>query len=220
MFRSAGLQFWGKYLPETGESLSLLAHALDVAVVFRALCDLKGIKRALDGSTETILEDEHFDRLAVLVMLHDIGKANLGFQDKILPGHPARIGHIRELAPLFGDEDLSGKFLESLPQGIENWFSSAVTADSYFLAIFSHHGRPVRFLESKLGGYWQARDKWWQPDGPRNPIRAIADISLFAEKAFPRAFSSSIAPLPAEPSFHHRFAGLVMLADWLGSHSY
>lgn len=220
MLTPVSSRFWGKHKPETGKSLSLLAHALDVAIVFRALCDLDGIKRALAGSTKTILADELLDRLAVLAMLHDIGKANLGFQNKIAPGQPERVGHIRELAPLFGDDDLSGKFINVLPQGIEGWFSSALSADSYFFAIFSHHGRPVRFLESRSGNYRQARDKWWQPDRSRDPIQAIAEISSFAEKAFPRAFLPPVNPLPDEPIFHHRFAGLVMLADWLGSHQH
>ena len=66
--------FWAKYAPRTGETLSLLAHGLDVAVVFRSLCDLDGIRRALNNSTETLLLDEHLDRLAVLAMLHDLGK--------------------------------------------------------------------------------------------------------------------------------------------------
>ena len=213
-------QFWGKYVVKTGKSLSLLAHSLDVAVVFRALCDVDGIRRTLVNSTETLLTDEHLDRLAVLAMLHDIGKANLGFQDKVLKRPPAHIGHIQELAPLFSDEELSMMFLESLPRDVETWFSSIDSADSYFFAIFSHHGRPVRFLESKSGSYWSARDEWWRPDGLRNPIEAISEISSFAERAFPGAFSISAGPLPDEPRFHHRFAGLVMLADWLGSHNY
>ena len=220
MVLSAGSQFWGKYIAKTGGSLSLLAHSLDVAVVFRALCDLDGIRRTLTNSTETLLTDEHLDRLAVLAMLHDIGKANLGFQDKILPRSPAHVGHIRELAPLFADDGLSGMFLASLPRDIGTWFSSVDAADSYFFAIFSHHGRPVRFLGSKLGSYWLARDEWWRPDTSRDPIQAIAEISRFAEKAFPRAFDTSGSPLPDEPRFHHRFAGLLMLADWLGSHGY
>lgn len=220
MVSFASTQFWGKYLVRTGDSLSLLAHSLDVAVVFRALCDLDGIRRALANSTETLLTDEHLDRLAALAMLHDIGKANLGFQDKILQRRPKHVGHVRELAPLFGDEELSGMLFESLPKDIGTWFSSTDSADSYFFAIFSHHGRPVRFLETKSGSYWLARDKWWRPDSFRDPIQAIADISAFTEVAFPRAFLASARPLPDEPRFHHRFAGLVMLADWIGSHSY
>lgn len=219
MLKPITTDFWGKYLSKTGETLSLLSHALDVAVVFRALCELDAIRRTLNYSSEVSLTDEHLDRLAVLAMLHDIGKANLGFQDKILPDHPVHIGHIRELAPLFSDEGLADKFMASLPQGIETWFAAPSSADSYFFAIFSHHGRPVRFLESKSGSYWQARDKWWQPDNGRDPIRAIAEISLFAKKAFPGAFGNSTSPLPGRAAFHHRFAGLLMLADWLGSHN-
>jgi CRISPR-associated endonuclease/helicase Cas3 len=220
MTTPAGSRFWGKYQAKTGKSLSLLAHSLDVAVVFRALCDLDGIRRTLANSTDGLLTDEHLDRLAALAMLHDIGKANLGFQDKILHNPHAHVGHIRELAPLIGDEELSGMLLESLPRNVVTWFSSTNSADSYFFAIFSHHGRPVRFLDAKSGSYWLARDEWWHPDSCRDPIRAITDISSFTEVAFPRAFLASASPLPDEPRFHHRFAGLVMLADWIGSHSH
>jgi CRISPR-associated endonuclease/helicase Cas3 len=220
MTTPAGSRFWGKYEAKTGKSLTLIAHSLDVAVVFRALCDLDGIRRALANSTESLLTDEHLDRLAVLAMLHDIGKANLGFQDKILQRRPTHAGHIRELAPLLGDEELSRMLLESLPRDIGTWFSGTDSADSYFFAILSHHGRPVRFLETKCGSYWLARDEWWRPDSSRDPIRAISDISSFAEVAFPRAFLASPSPLPDEPRFHHRFAGLVMLADWIGSHGH
>lgn len=220
MITSVGSQFWGKYKEETGQSLPLLAHSLDVAVVLRALCDLDGIRRTLANSTETLLTDEHLDRLATLAMLHDIGKANLGFQDKILQNRPAHVGHVRELAPLFGDEKLSRMLLESLPRDIRTWFASTGSADSYFWAIFSHHGRPVKFPDINIGNYSDARDKWWRPDSSRDPIQAIAEISSFAEEAFPRAFLASVGPLPDEPCFHHRFAGLLMLADWLGSHSH
>lgn len=220
MAPSFGSQFWGKYDAKTGKFLSLLSHSLDVAIVFRALCDLNAIRRTLANSTNTVLVDEHMDRLAVLAMLHDIGKANLGFQDKILPQRHIQAGHIRELAPLFGDEVLCGKLMESLPRNVGTWFSSAESADSSFLAIFSHHGRPVSLTDTLVGNYGLARDKWWRPDSSRDPFRAIAEISLFAEEAFPRAFTSSITPLPDEPQFHHRFAGLIMLADWIGSHSH
>jgi CRISPR-associated endonuclease/helicase Cas3 len=220
MTASADTRFWGKYDEKTGKSLSILAHSLDVAVVFRALCDLNGIRRSLSRSTRTLLMDEHMDRLAVLALHHDIGKMNLGFQDKILSEEHIQAGHIRELAPLFREDVLRDKFLEALHKDIPTWFSSAESADSYFYAIFSHHGRPVRFHDTSLGNYWLARDKWWRPDSSRDPIQAIAEISAFAEKAFPKAFERSVGHLPDEPQFHHRFAGLVMLADWIGSHSH
>lgn len=219
MSAPTGVQFWGKYSSATGKFLSLLAHGLDVAVMFRTLCNVRGIRRSLDRTATVTLTNGQLDRLAVLAMLHDVGKANLGFQDKIRPGYPKYVGHIKELIPLFADETLCDKFLAALPHEIGTWFADADSADSYLYAIFSHHGRPLKFLDSKSGSYWQARDEWWQADKTRDPIQAIAEISLFAEQAFPRAFLPSIDPLPTKPAFHHRFAGLVMLADWLGSHS-
>lgn len=213
-------QFWGKYDSITGGILSLTAHCIDVAFVFRELCNITNIERSLANATTTKLKDVHLDRLAVLAMFHDIGKANLGFQDKVFIQDAPKAGHINELAPLLGEENLLTNFLESLPPGIDSWFSDPKSADSYFYAVFSHHGRPVRFLNTKDGRYWVAKDKWWHADAIRDPFAAIADISHWAQKVFPNAFNNAVESLPAEPRFHHRFAGLVMLADWLGSHKY
>ena len=62
MLKPITTDFWGKYLSKTGETLSLLSHALDVAVVFRALCELDAIRRTLNYSSEVSLTDEHLDR--------------------------------------------------------------------------------------------------------------------------------------------------------------
>ena len=55
-------------------------------------------------------------------------------------------------------------------------------------------------------------------DGQRDPMSAIAELIATARRAFPDAFGTGDRPLPDAPAFQHRFAGLVMLADWLGSH--
>lgn len=217
---SQASQFWGKYDAKTGQTLSLTAHCIDVAVVFRELCNITNIRRALVNSTIVQLNDVHFDRLAVLAMFHDIGKANLGFQDKVFIADAPKAGHISELDPLFGEDDLAAKLIESLPHNIITWFSVPAAADSYFYAVFSHHGRPIRFPDIKTGVYWTASKKWWRADTTRDPFAAIADISYWAQRAFPRAFESTVSTLPDEPRFHHIFAGLVMLADWLGSHTH
>lgn len=214
-----GVLFWGKYDKRTGRALPLLLHSLDVALVFRFLCEIKGIKRALAETTAQTLTSGLFDRLAVLAMLHDLGKANLGFQDKIKPGN-YRAGHIRELEPLFLEPDLNTLFFQSLPSNIESWFTGEAIASSYFFAIFSHHGRPVEFLGNRTGNYYLARDLWWRSSGARDPFRVMGEISEFSQYAFPQAFDYAVQTLPPEPEFHHRFAGLVMLADWLGSHDH
>lgn len=215
-----GYVFWGKYLQDN-QFLSLTAHCLDVALVFRALCNLNSIQRSLTNTAENPLTERQLDRLAVLSMLHDIGKSNLGFQQKVFNSKSLRAGHIRELAPLLDFDDIDIKlheaFSQSLPPEMATWFVDEKNAYSYLMASFSHHGQPLYFRGKKVGTYWHARD-WWRPHDSCDPMAAIADIMSFSRKAFPKAFETDCLPLPIEPRFHHRFAGLVILADWLGSH--
>ena len=82
---STGGTFWGKYVEETGAWLPLAAHCLDVGIVFRRLCEVRSIHRSLQETTKTRLSSILLDRLAVIAMLHDIGRVNSGFQRKILP---------------------------------------------------------------------------------------------------------------------------------------
>ena len=183
---------------------------------------MPGFRRALVNATETSLSDQHLDRLAVLAMLHDVGKANLGFQFKVFdPGAP-RAGHVRELAPLLDfdalDRELHEAFMQQLPPELAEWFADEESAYSYLMASFSHHGRPIRFKGEKSGSYSLAVRQWWRPDGPWDPMTAVGEVSQWCREAFPKAFLPGGDPLPVEPRFHHRFAGLVMLADWLGSH--
>ncbi len=216
--------FWGKVARAGTQYLPLAAHCLDVGMVFRSLCDLDGTRRTLFRLSVGSLADQQLDRLAVLAMLHDAGKANLGFQLKIFDSKAAQAGHIRELAPLLDlealDEDLHESFMSSLPEDIHTWFPDGESAYSYLLAVFSHHGWPLRFGGEKTGTYWLARKEWWHPQAQRDPMAAVASIIDWGRRAFPRAFEGEGPPLPGEPRFHHRVAGLVMLADWLGSHQY
>ncbi|EQD35038.1 CRISPR-associated helicase Cas3, partial [mine drainage metagenome] len=91
--------FWGKFVSRDC-FLPLAAHCLDVALVFRALCDVPGVRRSLTYAAGASLSDHQIERLAVLAMLHDVGKTNWGFQRKVFDSGAVRAGHIRELAPL------------------------------------------------------------------------------------------------------------------------
>ena len=225
MFPTGGAEacvFWGKFRTEDSRCLPLVAHCLDVAVVFRALCELDAIRRSLRCAAGAPVTEQQLDRLAVLAMLHDVGKANLGFQLKVFGSKMPKAGHIRELGPLLDpyalDEQLHMAFLESLPPGMAAWFDDEQIAYSYFLAAFSHHGTPLQFKGQRSAVYWDARDRWWRRGGRWDPMAAIAEISRWAQIAFPGAFEPGGSKLPSAPRFHHRFAGLLMLADWLGSH--
>lgn len=213
--------FWAKFLPQGPTMLPLAAHCLDVGLVFRALCDLRGIQRSLARGAGASLSPPQSDRLAVLAMLHDIGKANLGFQDKVFSASAPPAGHVRELAPLLDsespDQELASRFVACLPPEMAEWFGEVGSDYSYLMATFSHHGSPLWFRGERTGVAAAART-WWRPQGPRDPMRAIAEVGDWARLAFPDAFARGGAPLPSGAPFHHQFAGLVTLADWIGSH--
>ncbi|MBT9260154.1 MAG: CRISPR-associated helicase Cas3' [Clostridiales bacterium] len=208
--------FWAKYDHGTKSCLPLVLHSLDVAMVFRALTELPGIRRALDVSSERPLNPTILDRLAFLVMLHDIGKANLGFQRKPWTGE--KVGHIRELAPLFTTHELHQQFIQHMPEEMSHWFSSGEVAYSYFMAVFSHHGTPLRFEDETTGVSLRA-PRYWNPEGSWDPFQGIAEVVSAGQEMFPCAFRSlrEDDQLPESAPFQHRFAGLTMLADWIGS---
>lgn len=61
---------------------SLLDHMIDVAACFECLSDCHSIRRAMEKAAGRKLDERDIARLSVLVFLHDIGKANSGFQAK------------------------------------------------------------------------------------------------------------------------------------------
>jgi CRISPR-associated endonuclease/helicase Cas3 len=217
--------FWGKIrFDQAGKVeswLPLASHSLDVAMVFRRLVGLPTFRKRLEAAAGQSLSDPQCDRLAVLALLHDLGKANLGFQDKVFDKGRKQAGHIRELAPLLGEEELCGRLTDALQcELMADWFDPAEGLSGLLLAAWSHHGLPVRFdAAEKTGCYHEAKTRWWTGDGRRDPFRAIADLMSTARNAFPAAFERTVAALPGTARLQHRFAGLVMLADWLGSHT-
>lgn len=217
--------YWGKARLDPARNVllawhPLAEHCLDVAIVFRALAALPVIRRRLDVAAQSSLTETDLDRLAVFALLHDLGKPNRGFQEKILRPDAPQAGHIRELAPLFFEGDLKARLAEAL--AVETWaawFAGPDEGEALLIATLSHHGRPVRFDSSeRTGSYHTAKTQWWRPENGRDPFQGIAALWTMAQQAFPRAFVPGGAPLPAPPALQHRFAGLVMLADWLGSH--
>lgn len=218
--------FWGKARLDPLHHtllawLPLTEHCLNVAVTFRTLVALPIFRQQLKAATGRPLSDTDLDRLAVFALLHDMGKPNLGFQDKILRPDAPRAGHIRELAPLFAEEALGERLAAALDlDTLVAWFANPEDCEAMLIAAISHHGTPVRFDPSEGTGraYYLAKTQWWLPKAGRDPFAGIAALLALARRAFPSAFLEGVVPLPAAPTLQHRFAGLVMLADWLGSH--
>lgn len=189
---------------------SLIDHSADVAAVLEALLAQPTINLRL-ARTAGLTELDHTAcaRLAAVAFLHDIGKANRGFRARVDPGSPV-VGHIDQLAWLFrgsNADDLGDRLVNELRlQPIIDWFDGMPDSEIWD-AVFAHHGRPWKVKPS--------RDYWRVIDGS-DPIADLAPMRASLERWFASAFTAA-APLPDRPEFDHAFAGLLMLADWLGS---
>lgn len=215
-------RFWGKTAPDSqGQPaawLPLADHCVDVAMVLRKLCEQNGIHRSLAHAAGRPLSAADFDRLAVLACLHDLGKCNWGFQARFDSDARDTAGHLREvLAPLY-HENLTQPFAAALEfDHINAWFQDPRSMAGYFHALLAHHGRP--YPQPPTDADIERTVRFWTARDGVDPFVGIAELLATARAAFPGAFVKGGEPLPAAVRFQHRFAGLLMLSDWLGSHS-
>ncbi|MCF8005518.1 MAG: CRISPR-associated helicase Cas3' [Chromatiaceae bacterium] len=202
--------------------LPLIDHLTDVAACFVRLCACRGCRRALERAARRQLTQQDIERLAVLVFLHDLGKANSGFQarrwllEDIPKGWPKPAGHGGQALDLFRDERFLAPLLACLP--LEALYGWGEAVPALFRASISHHGRPIA---DPAPGDWPRAN--WKPvlgkDGQAvyDPASVLAEMGQCAIDRYPDAFAAGGEPLPDSAAFGHLFAGLVQLADWLGS---
>jgi len=207
--------FWGKLSDDRKSSLSLADHCIDVASVFRALCDLPAIQRSLGLGSDAIV----FERLAVFALLHDLGKCNAGFQVRRNPDAANTAGHVIETAALLYDYDLSAKANDALGLGdISSWYDSQDGCSRMLLATIFHHGKPAYKRDIADSNQIDRLKLHWKPRNGLDPFVGLRELGATARNTFPSAFKEYAPPIPVTIELEHRFAGLVMLADWLGSH--
>ena len=196
-------------------ALPLVDHGLDVAAVFAAMLDGDAWGRVLAHSAGRVLTAQDRARLTLLVALHDIGKANAGFQARRVPG-AAMVGHERELSGLLHDAALrqtpAGQALIAI---LRDW-----GAIPYLPALMAHHGRPrMEYGPRDQPGYkdqTEVHRRHWLPRDGYDPAAAAADIIDQLCARHPLAMAAG-PKLPDEPRFVALFAGLLVLADWTGS---
>ncbi len=205
------LPAWGKTAGPDGSSHHLAHHSMDVAAVFQRLLELPTFRRRAEKAAEINLSRQTVERMGAAVFLHDIGKLHPGFQAKgwqqglwhqPLRGHVAESLSFLELA-----WQTPGHPFHDMTQAISQWGQGI---SPLILASFSHHGRPIT-----EGPQASLRD--W-PELPQYSWRVETLTMIEAlRRWFPDAFGDDNEPLSAEPLFIHFIAGLVALADWVGS---
>ncbi len=205
---------------------------LDVAATFEALCACRAFRRSLEHAAERTLNGCDIARLSGLAYLHDLGKANAGFQakrwlDSKRPhwikenGHSCEwltAGHGIEAialidAALSNDEALA--LLSRLPLKAMAGWGSDETLGNLLGASIAHHGRPL----SQTTDWFNVRTHWCV-HGDYDPGAQLDRIAAALQEFVPEAFSAGGLALPVSPRFAHVFAGLVQLADWLASDTY
>ena len=217
---------WAKSDRQDQSRIHLLEHHLaDVGACLEALLHQPTIRTRL-AQTAGIdnLHEAVIARLCVFAALHDIGKANVGFQAQIwrnedLQGRskPRYAGHTSDIVPvLLGTDSVTaGWFLDAIGwhEHMGNWDSDGgCTASALFVAAMSHHGEPLDLRDTK-----PANPEAWRQFGELSPQACIERIGAMARSWFPQAFVANAPPLPSSAAFQHMFLGLCTLADWIGS---
>ncbi len=212
---------WGKFHRDSATGVTrrhpLIHHCADVAACFQALMAEPVIAARLAklGGVETLTPVQR-DRLAVLAALHDTGKFNIGFQNKIEDKPPFTTGHVQPLLAMMGtDYAETGRLVEALQwERLACWARDEFTVYALIVAAFAHHGRPVNCGTGFLPALWQPK----RCNGALyDPLAGVAELRAATERWFPAAWRDGGEPLPAKPELVHAFNGLLTLADWLGS---
>ncbi|KAB0583215.1 CRISPR-associated helicase Cas3' [Ideonella dechloratans] len=218
----------------TPASLSLTGHCLDVAAVVQCMLHLPTWRRRLERLAGQQLCEIDVERCVVLAFLHDVGKAGVGFQAKAWDESDQAAwrhahwcgrdqqGHTRIVAPLLGIAPEYEVLRDALGvDDIRRW-GGPHDADQHsvvelWLAAISHHGEPIAFDEDMRTLASAPHPTWTSKVGSYSPLQALQELRQTAETLWPRAFDPDAPPLRPSQPLIHAFAGLVSLADWIGS---
>lgn len=199
--------------------LSLIDHSIDVGAVAEAILCLPTIRARLGSLALRALTDVDVARFAFFASLHDLGKVNHGFQNRLREKRPFA-GHIATVCPILCNRPTTlqeFKLRTSLRKALgvdhwETWFADEDDEVELWNSVLAHHGT----LPNISGR--SANLRLWSPDGEYDPLGELDSVSTAVVRMFCSAFNKPHhAPLPTNARLLNAFAGLVTLADWLGS---
>lgn len=176
--------------------LPLADHAVDVSAVFQALLDA-GWGRRFGRGISRPLSSQEKAAFGIAAYLHDMGKANAGFWRRQDPAAPM-VGHLLQLLPL-GCRDLNDRLQPIL----------SMLGEDLFLAMLAHHGRPL-----DLGKRSGEHARYWKP---HDDYRPLAELDALIERARLLHPAADDTAADLSPRTVALFAGLLTLADWIGS---
>lgn len=212
--------FWAKFdKKDPTRWHSLLGHSADVAAVTERLLQLplwrRRLSRAASGSGWQSGIGALADRLCAYAALHDFSKLSAQFRlkkEKDQHGDFYKgVDHITTARDLVLRMDQEAAYRGKIPELVD-WDCD----DSVFLRILlSHHGRtPSR---EKLRLHWPLLWPDARKDAPE--WTALEELRQSVKRWFPKAWGTD-ERMPQAPLLGHFFAGVLMLADWIGSTEY
>ncbi len=196
--------FWGKARPDGGpgpRTHPLVWHLLDVAAVLDLLLDLPDLARALPADWR--------GPLVFLTALHDIGKLSRSFQ-ALAPEHwPPALGPFRRppQAPrhdTLGWMILTSRLRADIGACFPGWADRQL--DPLLRAVTGHHGRPP---DERAGGLLPEVFCPLCEQAARDLIHDLRALLAPPQIAPPKTRDAK--------HFSWLLAGLVNLADWIGS---
>ena len=208
------MEAWGKFDKSSGRVHRLEHHCGDVAACFEALLHDPVLRaRFVQAAGANGFCETTAARLTFLAFLHDFGKLNTGFQFKVPRPNPSSraaprpAGHIAEALLCFDQSDICE--LLGLHDIVDEWGDGVICL---LHAMLAHHGRPARRPTQSGGG----PPELWKPFAGYDPRATAKLLRQRGRSWFPDAFTDG-PPMPDAPALVHLFAGVVALADQLGS---
>ncbi|HEX6536951.1 MAG TPA: CRISPR-associated endonuclease Cas3'' [Gemmatimonadaceae bacterium] len=211
------LTFWGKAQPHADAAAPyhpIVYHLLDVAAVADALLTTRPLARARAATLLGLASEQAHALLVTLAALHDLGKFAPGFQAKVPALWPAVLGSLDpEGVPggVHTDDGYRLWYHELVPAFSDRlWRDGGETLEVLAPAIFGHHGRPT--VTANL------RDKpaRWVFRSASAPL-ALACAEAVIELLLPGPVEGQTPPTRMARAASWWVAGLVTVADWIGS---